>query len=93
MTTYTGGQTVGAGFYWDQGKLGAEVMPAGGGTLPGDGIVRYTRVPWPVLLVVAPVMGGAFAMFLPFLGLAMLAKHLFALVTGRRESRHSAVRI
>jgi hypothetical protein len=84
MTKYNGGDTVKAGFYWNQGKLGAEVIPAEGGTLPGAAEMTYTRIPWPALLVIAPVMGGAFAMFLPFLGLAMLAKYGFNAVTGRR---------
>jgi hypothetical protein len=75
MTKYTGGDTVKAGFYWNRGKFGAEVVPPEGGTLPGGAETRYTRIPWPALLVVAPVMGGAFAMFLPFLGLGMLAKY------------------
>jgi hypothetical protein len=83
MTTYTGGQTVKAGFYWNRGKWAAEVVPPEGGTLTGAAETRYTRVPWPMLLVVAPVMGGAFAMFLPFLGLGMLAKHVFNALTGR----------
>jgi hypothetical protein len=90
MTKYNGGETVKAGFYWNRGKFGAEVIPAEGGTLPGTNELTYTRVPWPVLLVVAPVMGGAFAMFLPFLGLAMLAKYAFETVTGRRVA-HSDV--
>ena len=84
MTTYTGGETVKAGFYWNRGKWAAEVIPAEGGALPGAAGTIYNRIPWPVLLVVAPVMGGAFAMFLPFLGLGMLAKHAFNAVTGRR---------
>jgi hypothetical protein len=84
MTRYNGGDTVKAGFYWNRGKLGAEVIAAQGGTLPGGTDLVYTRIPWPALLVIAPVMGGAFAMFLPFLGLAMLAKYAFDAVIGRR---------
>jgi len=90
MTNFKGGETVKAGFYWNRGKMGAEVIPAEGGTLSGTGETVYNRIPWPVLLVVAPVMGGAFAMFLPFLGLGMLAKHAFDAVTGRRAVRHEA---
>jgi len=77
MTTFRGGDTVKAGFYWNRARLGAEVVPAEGGMLPGPDATVYTRIAWPVLLVVAPIMGGAFAMFLPFLGLGMLAKHAF----------------
>jgi hypothetical protein len=92
MTTYKGGQTVNAGFYWDQGKWAAEVVPAAGGMLPGDAAVTYRRIPWPALLVIAPLMGGAFAMFLPFVGLALLVQHAYGAVTGRPVSRRSAAR-
>jgi hypothetical protein len=90
MTRYTGGETVKAGFYWNRGKWAAEVVPAEGGALPGPAGTVYNRIPWPVLLVVAPAMGGAFAMFLPFLGLGMLAKHAFGALTGRRVVHHEA---
>jgi len=92
MTTYNGGETVKAGFYWNQAGWAAEVVPAAGGVLPGDGAATYRRIPWPALLVIAPVMGGAFAMFLPFLGLAMLVQWGYHAVTGRPVSRHSAAR-
>lgn len=92
MTKYTGGETVKAGFYWNRGAWGVELIPAEGGTLPGEG-TTYLRVPWPLLLVIAPVMGGAFAMFLPFIGIALLAQFAWAAVTGRRVSRHAEERI
>ena len=80
-----------AGFYWNRGKWAAEVIPAEGGMLPGTRDIVYTRIPWPLLLVVAPVMGGAFAMFLPFLGLGMLARHVFNALTARvAPQRHHA---
>jgi hypothetical protein len=93
MTTYRGGDTVKAGFYWNRGVWGAEVVPAGGGTLPGGGEKTYVRLPWPALLLVAPIMGGAFAMFLPFIGIAMLVQFGWAALTGRRESRRGEARI
>ena len=79
MTTYKGGDDVKGGFYWKRGKLDAEIVPVEGGKLPGGPDVTFVRVVWPALLVVAPVLGGAFAMFLPFIGVAML----IAYVTGR----------
>lgn len=79
MTTYTGGDEVKGGFYWKRGKLDAEIVPVEGGTLPAAGDATYVRVAWPLLLVIAPMLGGAFAMFLPFIGIAMLAAYL----TGR----------
>jgi hypothetical protein len=87
MTRYTGGDTVKAGFYWNRGRWAAEIVPPEGGALPGGEDAQYIRVPWPVLLVLAPVMGGAFAVFLPFIGIAMLIGFL----TGRlrKTERHT----
>ena len=93
MTKYTGGDTVKAGFYWNRGAWGAELIPAEGGALPGDGTTRYTRVPWPALLVIAPVMGGAFAMFLPFIGIALLVQFAWRGVTRRVGLRRGEARI
>jgi len=92
MTNYKGGELVKAGFYWNRGKWAAEVVPAEGGTLAGTPETLYTRIPWPALLVIAPAMGGAFAMFLPFLGLGMLAKHAVDAATGRRAVRENEAR-
>lgn len=93
MTKYNGGETVKAGFYWNRGTWGVEVVPAEGGTLPGADTTAYLRVPWPLLLVIAPVMGGAFAMFLPFIGIALLVQFAWAAITGRRVSHHAEGRI
>lgn len=93
MTKYNGGETVKAGFYWNRGTWGVELVPAEGGTLPGGDTTTYLRVPWPLLLVIAPVMGGAFAMFLPFIGIALLVQFGWAAITGRRGSRHVEERI
>jgi hypothetical protein len=93
MTRYTAGDTVKAGFYWNKQAWGAEIVPREGGTLPGDAGDAYYRIGWPVLLVAAPVMGGAFAMFLPFIGIALLVRFAAHAVTGRRESRRSEAQI
>jgi hypothetical protein len=84
MLKHKGGDTVKAGFYWNTREWEATIVPHESGPLPGDETVTFYRTPWPALLVLAPVMGGLFAMFLPFIGLAMLA----AFLTGRlRRSR------
>ena len=93
MTKFNGGETVKPGFYWNRGAWGVELVPADGGVLPGGEAVTYVRVPWPLLLVIAPLMGGAFAMFLPFIGIALLVQFAWAAVTGRRVSRHAEERI
>ena len=92
MTKYTGGDNVKAGFYWNRAQWGAEIVPAAGGALPGTAGDVYYRIAWPVLLVAAPVMGGAFAMFLPFIGVAMLARFATAAIMGRRGWRQGAAR-
>jgi hypothetical protein len=92
MRTYKGGETVKAGFYWNQVKWAAEVVPAPVGALPGAEGTVYRRIAWPVLLVLAPLMGGAFAMFLPFIGVAMLVRVAAAKVTGRRGSLRAEAR-
>jgi hypothetical protein len=91
MLKHKGGDSVKAGFYWNKGRWAAEIVPAEGGALPGEPETSYYRIAWPVLLVVAPVMGGAFAMFLPFIGLYMLAMLLLGrLKKGERRTPPAA---
>lgn len=78
MLKHKSGDVVKPGFYWNAKEWAATIVPPEGGALPGDG-VTYLRMPLPALLVLAPAMGAVFAMFLPFIGLAMLATFL----TGR----------
>jgi hypothetical protein len=71
-----GGETVKAGFYWH--AAGWEIVPVSGqgGPLPGTHEDRYVRVPTLGMLVLAPVMGGLFVVFLPLIGFALLILHL-----------------
>jgi hypothetical protein len=71
-----GGEAVKFGFYWNLAEWEAQIVPAAGGRLNGDTGTRYVRLPLLALLVVAPLMGAAYAMFLPFIGFAMLAMFL-----------------
>ena len=75
MKKHTGGEKVPGGFYWKQNNWEIEVVKGDKGTLPGDAETIYLRIPTLAMLVGAPVMGGLFVVFLPFLGFAMLAKH------------------
>ena len=72
MTKRIGGTAVKNGFYWNLGKWEMTMVPKQGGILPGGSDDRYLKVPVVALLVVAPLMGAAYAMFLPFIGFAML---------------------
>jgi hypothetical protein len=73
MTKREGGMAVKNGFYWNLAKWEMQIVPKQGGVLPGGTSDRYLKVPIAALLVVAPVMGGLYAFFLPFIGFAMVA--------------------
>lgn len=92
MTRYNGNQQAKAGFYFDMDSWHVTTLSGEGGVLPGTGDTRYLRLPLPVLLVAAPLMGAAFAMFLPFIGIALVldfvAKKAWSLA---REAAHGTM--
>lgn len=92
MTRYMGGQNVKAGFYFNLESWKVTTLSGEGGVLPGGGDTRYLRVPLPLLLVLAPMMGAAFAIFLPFIGIAMVLDFAMkkAYAAGR-EALHATV--
>ena len=65
-----GGHTVKAGTYWNMAN-GSRVQMEQEGVLPGSGTTRYIKAPVVVMLMAAPVIGLVFAVFLPFIGIAM----------------------
>lgn len=72
MLTHEGGRKARGGFYWNVRGWSIVTVPRGGGALPGDRDSHYLRLPVVVLLALAPVMGGLYVMFLPFIGFAMV---------------------
>jgi hypothetical protein len=72
MFTYKGGDTVKGGFYWNRGTWHLENVEGKRGTLSGSGETRYLWIPTLLMLILAPVMGGLFVLFLPFVGFALL---------------------
>jgi hypothetical protein len=74
--SYRGGEQVRFGFYWNLSEWEVQIVQAEGGVLKGGADSRYMRLPLPVLLVVAPLMGAIYAFFLPFIGIAMVAMFL-----------------
>ena len=71
MKRYLGGTKVEGGYYWNLKTWEIVTVTEETGTLPGGAGERYLHAPLPVLFVAAPVMGAAFAIFLPFIGFAM----------------------
>ena len=81
MATYQGGMTARTGYYYNRATW--ELTPLKSGeVLQGSEADRYTRIPALALLVIAPVLGAVFAMFLPFIGFAMLFGFLVKKVAG-----------
>ncbi len=83
---HVGGENVRAGIYWSVRDGEFISVPAGGGRLAGGPKDRYIRAPLPVVLIVGPVLGLAFAIFLPLSGLLVLIPFLAAKVRGAVSS-------
>ena len=78
--TFKGGDEVRGGFYWNRREWEACMVPKEGGTLRGTPDDAYLRLPLLAVLALAPLMGAAYAMFLPFIGFAMVAMYLAGLL-------------
>jgi hypothetical protein len=68
MFKYTGGQTVGSGTYWDI-MTGTRVDFEQEGTLPGGNGAKYLKASSSVILLVGPIFGLAYVVFLPIIGI------------------------
>jgi hypothetical protein len=68
-----GGTAVRGGFYWNLSRWTILTIPGEGGLLPGNSAQTYLKLPVLLLLAIAPLMGGLFVMFLPFIGFAVVA--------------------
>ena len=76
LKTRNGGTQAPGGLYWHFGNWEIKALDGKEITLPGSPEERYVRIPTVALLVLGPVMGLAFAMFLPFIGFALLATQI-----------------
>lgn len=81
MLRHNGGELVGKGPYWDLGN-GERVDIAEEGTLPGGRNRYFYRMPAGAVLAIAPVLGLLYAVFLPFIGIAMFVKLLAQKIGG-----------
>ncbi len=81
MTRYTGSTQVSGGYYWSPRSWEVEVVPQEGGRLKGAPDAKYVKVPFPLLFVIVPVLGGLFLIFLPFAGFALFAYAVVKKVT------------
>ena len=72
MKTYTGGQEAGPGLYLCLRSGEFVQVSQESAVVPGDSDRRFARVPLPLVLVVGPLMGLAFVVFLPIAGIVGL---------------------
>lgn len=68
MTKIASGTRVEKGYYFNLNTWSLLPVAADGAALPGGAGERYLRVPLLLAFAVAPLMGAAFLMFLPFVG-------------------------
>lgn len=71
MTRYNGNDKVGPGIYFNFRTLSFKSIDDEG-QLPGPETETWRSVPVIFMLIVAPVIGGAFALFLPLIGFVLL---------------------
>ncbi len=86
----TAGATVKGGFYLNRDAWDLIAVSGKQGVLPGSEGQRYTRVPVWAVLCLAPVLGGLFVVFLPFIGFALVFMHLGRMMlAGSKRALHS----
>ncbi len=73
---FTAGAVVKGGFYFNRDKLDLVAVSGKEGTLPGAEGQRYFHVPALAVIALAPVLGGLFVVFMPFIGFALVLQHL-----------------
>jgi hypothetical protein len=87
MAKRVGGSLVKGGYYWNTRGWSVVDVPRGGGVLPGTAETRYVAVPWPLLLVILPVMGGLFVVFLPLIGFVLTIHAIAVRLAGGLKKR------
>jgi len=68
MTKLSAGSAAKAGYYFNMKSWEVHPVPADGERLPGEAGQQWIAVPTVVALVLTPILGLTFLMFLPFIG-------------------------
>jgi hypothetical protein len=71
MARFIGGSKVESGYYVNTRSFAVVSMPVEG-CLPGGPEDAFVSVPWPLLLMAAPVVGGVFVLAYPVVGFSMM---------------------
>ena len=87
---WNGGQVAKPGTYWNF-STGERISLGVGAILPGDNRETFCRLPPVAMLLAAPILGLVYAIFLPFIGIAMGAGLVGkALFTATTDALHRA---
>jgi hypothetical protein len=89
MKTVGGNSHVEPGYYLCTDRLAFEVVGGQGGTLPGPSTRKFVSVPFPLLFLVIPVIGFAFLIFLPAIGVVLCIFAVILRVTGQVPTSRS----
>jgi hypothetical protein len=92
MTTYPSGTAVRSGYYLRARTLSVALVANDGDLLAGPEGARFVRVPWPLVLVLAPMLSLLFLVLFPVVGVGLLAYALARRLSrgGRRVSAELA---
>jgi hypothetical protein len=82
MTKRNAGEAAKVGFYFNTRTWEMDLHRKDGAALPGGPGDRYVRIPAVALLLLGPVMGFFFVIFLPFIGFALVARELGHKIAG-----------
>jgi len=74
-TTYESGSAVRSGYYFNAARWHVEPVANDGDKLP-EGNGRWMKVPTIAALLLVPILGATFLMFLPLIGFVLLAHAL-----------------
>lgn len=76
-----GGTQVKGGFYFNLQALRIVAVSGKTGMLAGTAHERYMRVPALAVLLLAPILGGMFVVFLPVIGFVLVGQHILRLAS------------
>ncbi len=86
MARFSGGSSVPGGYYWNTRHWSVTPVKADGDRLPGGPRDRYLRIHGLVAMLLAPLLGGLFVVFLPCIGLFLFGQWVFQRVTGSAKA-------
>lgn len=72
MVRYHGSDYAKGGFYCNTSRWEIITVPKGGGSLPGGNEEHYIRLPLFLVMLLGPLMGGLYVVFLPLIGFVMV---------------------